>query len=188
MPLRLSKSRQDLKRSTSFSNYTKKIYWHHLGWRYLPEVQSRRSLSVDRFSELSNMVSHVRTRWIYLPLMRSMKVLDHCTWSTLQDPCLTCEEFPPLHPIINRVITLSPANMARTCEFPIPFKPFNSFKGARATRIEAENSTQRIASKWMERQIGTPAFLKWRLRQNGGILKLRIVRFHFSGISSKQNR
>ena len=187
MPLRLSKSRQDLKRSTSFSNYTKKIYWHHLGWRYLPEVQSRRSLSVDRFSELSNMVSHVRARWIYLPLIRSMKVLDHCTWSTLQDPCLTCEEFPPLHPI-NRVITLFPANMARTCEFPIPFKPFNSFKGARATRIEAESSTQRIASKWMERQIGTPAFLKWRLRQNGGILKLRIVRFHFAGISSKQNR
>ena len=192
MPLRLSKSRQDLKKSTSFSNYTTKIYWHHLGWRYLPEVQSRRSLSVDRFSELSNMVSHVRARWIYLPLIRSMKVLDHCTWSTLQDPCLTCEEFPPLHPI-NRVITLFPANMARTCEFPIPFKPFNSFKGARATRIEAANT----ASKWMcmllahgkfyiRIEIGTSTFLKWRLRQNGGILKFRIVRFHFAGISSKQ--
>ena len=145
------------------------------------------------------MVSHVRARWIYLPLIRSMKVLDHCTWSTLQDPCLTCEEFPPLHPIINRVITLSP----RTWRARVSFLFLSSLSThskahepgeLRQKTRHSEYSFKVNAHGSSARQI-LHAQRNWnvnvsevKITQNGGILKLRIVRFHFAGISSKQNR
>ena len=145
------------------------------------------------------MVSHVRARWIYLPLIRSMKVLDHCTWSTLQDPCLTLKNF---HHFIRSLIEWSLFS-PRTWRARVSFLFLSSLSThskahepgeLRQKTRHSEYSFKVNAHGSSARQI-LHAQRNWnvnisevKITQNGGILKLRIVRFHFAGISSKQNR
>ena len=145
------------------------------------------------------MVSHVRARWIYLPLIRSMKVLDHCTWSTLQDPCLTLKNF---HHFIRSLIEwslFSPRTWCARVSF-LFLSSLSTHSKAhepgelRQKTRHSEYSFKVNAHGSSARQI-LHAQRNWnvnisevKITQNGGILKLRIVRFHFAGISSKQNR